>query len=56
MYIYINNNMAKHDKKYDALEKWSKRHHCKLELLRTCTGILSASTSIIVLLKLFNAI
>ena len=48
--------LGKHGKEHDRLENWLGKHNRKFELLRTLTSILSASTSIVVLLKLFNFI
>jgi hypothetical protein len=52
----MNTNLGKHGKEHDKLEHWLGKHNRKFELLRTLTSGLSAVTSIIVLLKLFNFI
>jgi hypothetical protein len=49
-------NISKHGKEHDKLEHWLGKHNRKFELLRTFTSILSATASIVVLLKLFNFI
>lgn len=38
----------------DCVEIWVDRHNHKLELLRTCTSLVAASASTLVLLKVFG--
>jgi hypothetical protein len=48
--------ISKNGKQHDVVEHWLGKHNRKLELLRTITSLLSALTSSIVLLKVFNVI
>jgi len=38
----------------DSVEIWVDKHNHKLELLRTCTSLIAASASTLVLLKVFG--
>lgn len=40
----------------DNLEIWVDKHNHKLELLRTCTSLTAATSSFLVLLKVFHII
>jgi hypothetical protein len=46
--------LSKKGKEHDAIEHWLGLHNRKFEIMRTLTGVVSATTSSIVLLKVFG--
>ncbi len=48
--------LSKKGMEHDAIEHWLGKHNRKFEMLRTLTGLVSASASSLVLLKVFGAI
>ena len=48
------NQLAKKGKLRDRVELWVDRHNHKLELIRTCNGLIGIALSSIILLKVFG--